>query len=253
MTHLVRHRWLLSELGQWNRRDPLGYVDGMGLRQYASSRPLLLRDPRGLASCSGGNGTKVPWIDQLPSDFVGPPTGQQSACDIACTSTGSTAVVTCYGGKPLTCWCTQNNSGLPGNNDTDFTGQLKDCMREHEEKNASIADCEGVEDGGAPNADPQDIPGNEADAYWGLVTCVNKVDCSHHASGSDGHCLCRASQIFYSHLYNCRAQWWEDVRQGRTPPSSFQDHDKDVCQPRANSIAMMYVQQNCPHLIPPAP
>src|SRR5690606_36511620 len=34
MTHLVRHRWLLSELGQWNRRDPLGYVDGMGLRQY---------------------------------------------------------------------------------------------------------------------------------------------------------------------------------------------------------------------------
>jgi len=45
----VRHRVLLSELGRWNRRDPLGYVDGMSLYEYVESTPMLGLDPFGLA------------------------------------------------------------------------------------------------------------------------------------------------------------------------------------------------------------
>jgi len=45
----VRHRVLLSELGRWNRRDPLGYVDGMSLYEYTSGNPSNATDYLGLA------------------------------------------------------------------------------------------------------------------------------------------------------------------------------------------------------------
>ncbi len=44
----VRHRVLLSEIGRWNRRDPLGYVDGMSLYGYLRTNPLTKQDPLGL-------------------------------------------------------------------------------------------------------------------------------------------------------------------------------------------------------------
>lgn len=44
----VRNRVLDSSLGVWNRRDPLGYVDGMGLYEYVGSRPIGAADPTGL-------------------------------------------------------------------------------------------------------------------------------------------------------------------------------------------------------------
>src|SRR5262249_52953331 len=44
----VRHRVLDSDLGRWTRRDPLGYVDGMGLYGYVGGR-LNFVDPYGLA------------------------------------------------------------------------------------------------------------------------------------------------------------------------------------------------------------
>jgi len=50
----VRHRVLLSELGQWNRRDPLGYVDGMNLYWYASANATAHIDPQGTAPCPAG-------------------------------------------------------------------------------------------------------------------------------------------------------------------------------------------------------
>jgi RHS repeat-associated protein len=34
----VRHRVYLPELGRWTRRDPLGYVDGMGLYEYVTGK-----------------------------------------------------------------------------------------------------------------------------------------------------------------------------------------------------------------------
>jgi len=47
----VRNRVYDANLGRWTRRDPLGYVDGMGLYQYCKSRAVVSTDPSGLA-CS---------------------------------------------------------------------------------------------------------------------------------------------------------------------------------------------------------
>ncbi|MBX3383159.1 MAG: hypothetical protein KF864_06585 [Phycisphaeraceae bacterium] len=44
----VRHRVLVSEMGRWNRRDPLGYVDGMSVYEYVGSIPMVATDPMGL-------------------------------------------------------------------------------------------------------------------------------------------------------------------------------------------------------------
>jgi len=44
----VRHRVLLPTLGRWNRRDPLGYVDGVGLYEYVRSLPATGSDSDGL-------------------------------------------------------------------------------------------------------------------------------------------------------------------------------------------------------------
>jgi len=44
----VRHRVLNTTLGRWTRRDPLGYVDGTSVLEYASSSPLNSMDSSGL-------------------------------------------------------------------------------------------------------------------------------------------------------------------------------------------------------------
>ncbi len=44
----VRHRVYDAGLGRWTRRDPLGYVDGMGLFQYVQSTPVAMVDFMGL-------------------------------------------------------------------------------------------------------------------------------------------------------------------------------------------------------------
>jgi RHS repeat-associated protein len=52
----VRHRVYKSDLGRWVQRDPLGYIDGPNVYEYAMSRPHILIDPMGLASQTGGCG-----------------------------------------------------------------------------------------------------------------------------------------------------------------------------------------------------
>ncbi|MCW5777312.1 MAG: RHS repeat-associated core domain-containing protein [Phycisphaeraceae bacterium] len=46
--YTVRFRHYDPELGRWVRRDPLGYVDGMGLYEYVASNPVYYVDPMGL-------------------------------------------------------------------------------------------------------------------------------------------------------------------------------------------------------------
>ena len=60
----VRNRVLEPHLGRWTRRDPLGYVDGMGLYEYLSSHPLPANDPNGLASGQSQD-EKPPFISPL--------------------------------------------------------------------------------------------------------------------------------------------------------------------------------------------
>lgn len=55
----VRHRVLDAETGRWTRRDPLGYVDGMGLYVYLRARLVLLNDPFG----------QSPWSEPLAPLF----------------------------------------------------------------------------------------------------------------------------------------------------------------------------------------
>jgi RHS repeat-associated protein len=50
----VRHRVYDSELGRWTRRDPIGYVDGMGLYAYVRGYVTTLVDAFGLRASSYG-------------------------------------------------------------------------------------------------------------------------------------------------------------------------------------------------------
>jgi RHS repeat-associated protein len=48
--YYVRNRFLLPQVGTWNRRDPLGYADGMGLIAYAVSSPITNTDTNGTST-----------------------------------------------------------------------------------------------------------------------------------------------------------------------------------------------------------
>jgi len=63
----VRDRAYDPELGRWTRRDPIGYVDGMGLYEYTHSQPIGWVDPLGLLrSRAGGSAMESAAIH--PSD-----------------------------------------------------------------------------------------------------------------------------------------------------------------------------------------
>jgi hypothetical protein len=66
--------------GRWIQRDPLGYVDGMGLYEYVRSGPIHAIDSRGLFACVGGQcgprRADNPWgddhddIEDFPADDI---------------------------------------------------------------------------------------------------------------------------------------------------------------------------------------
>jgi len=47
----VRNRVFLPSLGRWNRRDPIGYVDGLSVYEYVQDMPVNAVDPQGLKLC----------------------------------------------------------------------------------------------------------------------------------------------------------------------------------------------------------
>ena len=51
--YYVRNRFLLPVIGTWNRREPLGFVDGMNALEYVRSQPPLSKDPHGLKTLVG--------------------------------------------------------------------------------------------------------------------------------------------------------------------------------------------------------
>jgi len=59
----VRYRVYLPDIGRWTRRDPLGYVDGMGLYEYVSSMAISLFDPLGLSG-DGGESDEIEDIER---------------------------------------------------------------------------------------------------------------------------------------------------------------------------------------------
>lgn len=73
----VRHRVYRPDLGRWMTRDPLGYVDGMGLYEYVAGMAVKGKDPSGLARAvpcgSRGCGAAQPVIPPAPVAPGGPP------------------------------------------------------------------------------------------------------------------------------------------------------------------------------------
>ncbi len=61
----VRHRVYDSQNGRWTRRDPLGYVDGMGLYEYCRGMTFVLSDASGLW-------TPTPMLPGGPSPTMSP-------------------------------------------------------------------------------------------------------------------------------------------------------------------------------------
>jgi len=49
----VRHRVYVPEIGRWTRRDPIGYVDGVGLYEYVGATALIANDSSGLIAVPG--------------------------------------------------------------------------------------------------------------------------------------------------------------------------------------------------------
>jgi RHS repeat-associated protein len=85
----VRHRVYLPESGRWSRRDPLGYVDGMGLYWYVRSRSVKGRDPTG----------KIWW--ECGADEPGT-SGNQSDASCKCTFPSNVSVdSSCIGDSPV--------------------------------------------------------------------------------------------------------------------------------------------------------
>jgi hypothetical protein len=46
-----KNRYFSQDLGRFISRDPLEYITGQGLYEYASSRPTSVTDPMGLLNC----------------------------------------------------------------------------------------------------------------------------------------------------------------------------------------------------------
>ena len=147
----VRHRVLEPHLGRWTRRDPLGYVDGMGLYAYAGGSAIVRQDSTGLAWRVGspyaeppaftvplaclGTGSfsacygccidlgynesycitvcmdRYPYIPPYPGGPLAP-TPKHSACARACSSGLDDGVNTCFAGQPIACVCPFRN--VPG-------------------------------------------------------------------------------------------------------------------------------------------
>jgi RHS repeat-associated protein len=69
--YAVRHRTYDVDLSRWMQRDPLGYVDGMGLYEYVRSQSTTYLDPFGLLVdfCDPDTGCNPP---SRPSAPIGP-------------------------------------------------------------------------------------------------------------------------------------------------------------------------------------
>ena len=166
----VRNRVLLAELGQWTRRDPLGYVDGMGLYEYVHSSPVGVVDSSGFMgdACGGMCGNRSAIAPTSPSDYqncapgtyydpqrnqcvkydgpsdlhiptiVDPVTPSPDVspafyaeCKDACSQGGAKARAWCVNGMPLVCIC--KREPVDGSPSQDFTDRYAACVREYEE------------------------------------------------------------------------------------------------------------------------
>jgi RHS repeat-associated protein len=75
--YYVRNRFMLSMVGTWNRRDPLGYVDGMGLMGYSDS-PQNFTDPEGREEQATNESLVCIWDHADKGDDDGTPSNERT-------------------------------------------------------------------------------------------------------------------------------------------------------------------------------
>jgi len=61
--YLARNRWNSPPLGRWIERDPLEYIDGMGLYEYVGGTAASAVDPWGLSTATGDQWWKDDFFD----------------------------------------------------------------------------------------------------------------------------------------------------------------------------------------------
>ncbi len=180
----VRNRVYDAENGRWNKRDPLGYVDGMGLYEYCKSRSLNSRDAFGYEDDplpgmydgginppirfipvpprkrrdSSNPGRLVPVDPRLPIDPC--QVAQQHGLDAR-----DGGGVVCYQGHTYGC----NWSGYP--NDSDIGA----CIIEHEFTHFDHATCDTTPANtvSRPSFKPSVSQGvGECDGYTTELNCL---------------------------------------------------------------------------------
>jgi RHS repeat-associated protein len=152
----VRHRVYRADLGRWMTRDPLGYVDGMGLYEYVGGMAVRGRDPSGLARalpCAAGKcqpdhpeipPSDIPIFDPTVLPLYPAPIPQEIlVCAGVCGKPGDFgAQGACLNGVPIICACS-NKPGSPYSpsypvSDPEFRKSMRLCVDEYERRNFTM-------------------------------------------------------------------------------------------------------------------
>ncbi|MBX3321363.1 MAG: hypothetical protein KF757_00080 [Phycisphaeraceae bacterium] len=230
----VRNRVLLSEIGSWNRRDPLGYVDGVSLYEYVMGRPILGYDTYGTHRAFAQDSTPMaPWLAPPSIPIVDAPGGDIpddttpsmvlliAACEQACQDNrGAGAMGYCYKGKPVVCICRTRGRELPGEQGDPFRA----CQREYELDQwnyGSQTDCAPGYTG-LPDKQPHVTHENvrvslcrKALSLRKYEACVGRISCPE---GNEGY-ECREGRCLLRERNRCWAESLEKVYcQNNTPP-----------------------------------
>ncbi len=120
--HHVRHRVYDAASGRWTRRDPLGYVDGMGLTEYTAGQPLTHTDASGLhcdnQTCVAAGAAIRPavpaWPDLFPDRFPVPKQLLPALCAPVSIPTAVCVVLIIGGGALVVCDAALNQPTMPG-------------------------------------------------------------------------------------------------------------------------------------------
>jgi len=171
----------VPEMGRWTRRDPIGYVDGVGLYEYVGSRPVDRSDPKGLKCQPVGlkpTPISTPCEDIYVPNNRGSP--EQACCAEACRKAGDALGVTVWcprARRHVACDCI--TFYIPPD-DPDFHAQA--CVAWFDRLRKCTRECEPIQlRYRLPDRDGFIVPcgqlGGECATQTCMEMCVRSFDC----------------------------------------------------------------------------